>query len=45
MLKEGLLPEILKIVQECGDIMLSATDIERKTHQKEGKGKDRKSVV
>ncbi|MCI9162474.1 MAG: inositol monophosphatase [Lachnospiraceae bacterium] len=38
MLKEGLLPEILKIVQECGDIMLSATDIERKTHQKEGKG-------
>lgn len=38
MLKEGLLLEILKIVQECGDIMLGATDIERKTHQKEGKG-------
>lgn len=38
MLKENILTEMIKIVQECGDIMLSATDIERKIHQKEGKG-------
>ena len=38
MLKENLLSEIIKVVHECGDIMLSATDIERKIHQKEGKG-------
>lgn len=38
MLKENLLPEILAIVHECGDIMLRATDIDRKIHQKEGKG-------
>lgn len=38
MEKENLLSEIIEIVHECGDIMLSATDIERKTHQKAGKG-------
>lgn len=38
MLKENILSEVLKIVHECGDIILSATDIERKIHQKEGKG-------
>lgn len=38
MLRENLLLEIQDIVHECGDIILSATDIERKTHQKEGNG-------
>ena len=38
MVKEGLLSQIIEIVHECGEIMLSATDIERKIHQKAGKG-------
>ncbi|MDE7199786.1 MAG: inositol monophosphatase, partial [Lachnospiraceae bacterium] len=38
MLSENILSEIQEIVHECGDIILSATDIERKTHQKEGSG-------
>ena len=38
MIKEGLLSQIIEIVHECGEIMLSATDIERKIHQKAGKG-------
>lgn len=35
---EIMLREIIKIMHECGEIMLSATDIQRKIHQKEGKG-------
>ena len=38
MLKEDLLSDIIEIVHQCGKIMLSATDIERKIHQKAGKG-------
>lgn len=38
MEKENLLSKIIEIVHECGEIMLSATDIERKIHQKAGKG-------
>lgn len=38
MVKENLLSEMVEIVHECGTIMLSATDIERKIHQKAGKG-------
>lgn len=33
-----MLTEIIEIVHECGRIMLEATDIRRKIHQKEGKG-------
>lgn len=33
-----MLQKIVEIVHECGRIMLSATDIERKIHAKEGKG-------
>lgn len=38
MLKENLLSEIITIVHECGEIILSATDIDRRIHQKEGNG-------
>ena len=38
MQKEILLEKITEIVHECGNILLSADDIKRKTHQKEGKG-------
>ena len=38
MQEEDLLRRIVEIVHECGEIMLSATDIERKIHQKSGKG-------
>ena len=38
MMKEHLLEEITEIVHGCGEILLSATDIERKMHQKAGKG-------
>lgn len=38
MQKEILLEKITEIVHECGTILLSADDIKRKTHQKEGKG-------
>lgn len=37
-MREYLLEEIIEIVHGCGEIMLSATDIERKMHQKAGKG-------
>lgn len=37
-MREHLLEEIIEIVHGCGKIMLSATDIERKMHQKAGKG-------
>lgn len=33
-----MLDKIIDIVQECGSIILEATDIQRKIHQKEGKG-------
>ncbi|MBO5336444.1 MAG: inositol monophosphatase [Lachnospiraceae bacterium] len=33
-----MLQKIIEIVHECGEILLSATDIERKVHEKEGKG-------
>lgn len=33
-----MLNKIIDIVHECGEIMLSATDIQRKIHRKEGKG-------
>lgn len=33
-----MINNIIDIVHECGKIMLSATDIQRKIHQKEGKG-------
>ena len=33
-----MINEIINIVHECGEIMLEATDIQRKIHQKEGKG-------
>ena len=33
-----MLQKIISIVHECGEIMLSASDIEHKVHQKEGKG-------
>lgn len=35
---EALLKEIIEITHLCGEIMLSATDIQRRIHQKEGKG-------
>lgn len=37
-MEAGLLQEVQGIVHQCGEIILSATDIDRKTHQKEGKG-------
>ena len=33
-----MINQMIDIVRECGSIMLEATDIQRKTHQKEGKG-------
>ena len=33
-----MLEKIIEIVQDCGQILLEASDIERKTHHKEGKG-------
>lgn len=33
-----MINKIIDIVHECGEIMLEATDIQRKIHQKEGKG-------
>lgn len=33
-----MINKIIEIVHECGKIMLEATDIQRKIHQKEGKG-------
>lgn len=33
-----MLQQIVEIVHECGKILLSATDIDRKIHAKEGKG-------
>ncbi len=33
-----MINKIIDIVHECGEIMLGANDIQRKTHQKEGKG-------
>ena len=33
-----MINQMIDIVHECGSIMLEATDIQRKTHQKEGKG-------
>lgn len=38
MQEEILLQKITEIVHECGNILLSADDIQRKIHQKEGKG-------
>lgn len=38
MTDDKLLSKIIEIVHECGEIMVSATDIERKIHQKAGKG-------
>lgn len=38
MQKEHLLEEIIKVVKSCEDILLGATDMERKIHQKSGKG-------
>jgi len=38
MLQETILQDILKIVHDCGRILLDASDIERKTCQKAGKG-------
>lgn len=38
MQEDELLQNIIKIVRECGDILLGADDIQRKIHQKEGKG-------
>ena len=39
MEKSGeILKDIIEIMHQCGEIMLSATDIQRKIHQKEGKG-------
>lgn len=35
---DALLDEIKKIVYECGELMLSASDIDRKIHQKSGRG-------
>lgn len=36
--KENLLENITEIMHECGEILLSANDIQRKIHQKSGKG-------
>ena len=38
MRKEHLLQEMTDIVKSCEDILLSATDMERKIHRKTGKG-------
>ena len=38
MQENELLQEIVEVVHTCGKIMCSATDIERKIHQKSGKG-------
>lgn len=38
MREETLLQQITEIVHDCEEIMLSATDIQRKIHQKTGKG-------
>lgn len=38
MQKEILLQKITEIVHECGKILLEADDIQRRIHQKEGKG-------
>lgn len=38
MQEEILLQKVTEIVHECGNILLSADDIQRKIHQKEGKG-------
>ncbi|HBA48874.1 MAG TPA: inositol monophosphatase, partial [Lachnospiraceae bacterium] len=38
MQKEILLQKITEIVHECGTILLSADDVQRRIHQKEGKG-------
>lgn len=35
---DSLLEEIIKLVHTCGTIMSNASDIERQTHQKSGKG-------
>lgn len=37
-MEKEILKEIIEIMHQCGEIMLSATDIQRKIHQKEGKG-------
>ncbi len=37
-MREDLLSYIIDVVRQCGEIMLSATDVERMTHHKEGKG-------
>ena len=36
--RQELLLSMINIVHQCGEIVLSATDIKRKMHQKEGKG-------
>ena len=36
--EETLLKQIIELVRECGTILLSADDIQRKIHQKTGKG-------
>lgn len=38
MQEEILLSKIIEIVRDCEEIMLDATDIQRKIHQKSGKG-------
>ena len=38
MQKEQLLQNIIDIAKDCGSILLSASDIERKIHQKSGRG-------
>nr|WP_304578450.1 inositol monophosphatase family protein [uncultured Acetatifactor sp.] len=38
MQEEHLLQEIIAIAKDCGSILLSASDIERKIHQKAGRG-------
>ena len=38
MQEEHLLEKIIDIAKDCGGILLSASDIERKIHQKAGRG-------
>ena len=38
MQEEQLLQNIIDIAKDCGSILLSASDIERKIHQKSGRG-------
>lgn len=38
MQEKHLLPEVINIVKDCEKILLNATDVERKIHQKAGKG-------